>query len=69
LTDKIAIYPAKKAANANVAYNAEFEFALVVESTWPPAPSPFKALKRPLISERKWQNVAFAMGGTAYLGT
>lgn len=65
----IVIYPAKKAANANVAYNAAFEFALVVESTCPPAPSPFKALKRPLISGGKWQNVVFAMGDTAYLGT
>jgi len=50
----ISIYPAKKAANANVAYNAEFEFALVVESTCPPAPSPFKALKRPMNSESEW---------------
>jgi len=46
----IVTYPAKKAANANVAYNAAFEFALVPESTCPPAPSPFKALKRPLSS-------------------
>ena len=63
-------YPAKKAANANVAYNAAFEFALVVESTCPPAPSPFKALKRPLrVVDVSGYDVAFAMGDRAYLGT
>jgi hypothetical protein len=52
--EMIGIYPAKKAENAKVAYNAAFEFALVVESTCPPASSPFKALKRPMDSGPEW---------------
>ena len=44
---KQATHPAKKAATANVAYSAEFAFALVVASSIPPPPNPFSALNSP----------------------
>jgi len=43
----LLIDPAKKAAAANVEYRAEFELAVLVESSWPPAPRPFTALNNP----------------------
>ena len=46
-------YPAKKAKKAKVEYSAALAFALVAESTCPPAPNPFTALKRPMGATRK----------------
>jgi hypothetical protein len=40
-------YPEKNAKNAYVAYTAQVEFAEVVASTWPPPPSPVRALNIP----------------------
>ena len=40
-------HPAKNAETVNVAYKAELEFELTVESTCPAAPRPLRALKEP----------------------
>jgi hypothetical protein len=57
-TKNAATHPEKKAAIANVAYRAVFAFALVVASTWPPPPRPFKALNNPGHMKQTKPNIA-----------